>query len=293
MAEHTNQAPLIDLDKIMRERKSRLLHFFQPFISGYVKKIVHQDEINHILQRHYQKDIDSFMEAALFEEMGLTYNIVNEQFFFPDPDKRYIYVSNHPLGGLDGVLLIYLIKQKTGSAKAITNDLLLNLKNLQEVFIGVNLYGRKLRQSVKEINDVFKSNYQVLLFPAGFVSRRQKGVIRDLTWQPFFIKQAKKYKRDIIPLHVTGILSDFFYNFANIRKRIGIKPNLELFYLPNELFKQRNEHLTVTAGDAIPWQTFTNHRSETAWAAEIKNFVYDLGLGKAIRYEPGMYDNTR
>lgn len=285
--------PLIDVDKIMRERKSLVLKILRPLISGYVKKIVHQKEINEFLKRHYQDPVDKFMEAAVFEEMQLSYDIIHEENIFPDPEKSYIYVANHPLGGPEGILLIWLIKQKTGTAKTLSNDLLLHLKNLREVFIGLNLYGMKSRESIKAIHKAFESGHQIIIFPAGLVSRRRHGIIKDLDWKPFFIKQAKKYKRDVIPVHITGRVSDFFYNFANFRKKIGIKPNIELFYLPNETFKQRNQHLKLTFGNPISYKTFDKSKTVEEWAAELREFVYDLGAGVRTEYEPGLYDEKR
>lgn len=293
MHETPSSPPLIDVDKIMRERKSLALKLLRPFISGYIKKIVHQKELNDFLKKHYQDDVDHFIASGLFDEFNFSYKVVHENKIFPEPGKRYIYVSNHPIGGLDGILLIWLVKQRTGTAKALSNDLLMNLKNLHEVFIGLNLYGAKSRESVKAIHEAFSGNYQIIIFPAGLVSRRQKGIVKDLEWKPFFVKQARKYQRDIIPVHISGGLSNFFYTFANLRKKSGIKPNIELFYLPNETFKQKNQHLTLTFGDPVPYQTFDKSHTDAAWAAELREFVYDLGAGKRTSYEPGLYDEKR
>ena len=276
---------LIDIDNIIRNRESKMLRLLRPLISGYIKKVVHQDEINDFLKRHYRKSSIEFIRAALYEKFTIQEQIINEHKILPDPSKRYIYVANHPLGGLDGIFLIYKIYQKTGSAKAIINDLLLNIENLKDVFIGVNLYGFKSRETIKEINDTFKSDQQIVIFPAGLVSRRQNKVIKDLPWKGFFVKQAIKYKRDVIPIHITGRLTNFFYNFANFRKKIGIKSNIELFYLPDELFKQKNQKLTMTVGDPVPYETFDESRSHEEWAHLMREHVYELSKDKDAHFK--------
>lgn len=292
MNTQAEQPELIDVDKVMRERKSKALHFFRPLISRYVRRIIHQEEMNAFLKTHHKAQPLDFLHDALFDELQIKAHYRFEENMVPDAEQSYIYIANHPLGGPDGMLLLYTIEKATGKAKVLANDLLMNVKAMREKFLGLNLYGQKSRESVKQMNELFGSDNHVLIFPAGLVSRRQKGVVRDLQWRSFFVKQAVKFNRPVIPVHISGQVSNFFYNFANIRKKIGIKPNIELFYLPNELFKQRGKAITLTFGQAISPSTFSKARTHDQWAASLREFIYDLGAGHTQTFDPEQYPAT-
>lgn len=152
----------------------------------------------------------------------------------------------------------------------------MNIENLSELFVPVNKHGSQSTEVVKRIDELFASDAQVLTFPAGLVSRRNKGVIRDQVWKKTFIKKAIRYQRDIIPVHVSGRCTGFFYNLANIRRFLGVKYNLEMFFLPDETFRHRNKHVVIRIGKPVPWETFDNRNSSAEWALIMQDFVYTL-----------------
>lgn len=149
-------------------------------------------------------------------------------------------------------------------------------KNVDGIFVPINKHGAQATENVRRINAMFESDVQVMSFPAGLVSRRKKGVIRDVVWQKSIITKARQTKRDIIPMHVSGRCSNFFYNLANLRKFLRIKVNLEMFFLPNESYKHRNKHFVITFGKPIPYQTFDKRFTPVQWAARVKDFSYTL-----------------
>jgi putative hemolysin len=114
------------------------------------------------------------------------------------------------------------------------------------------------------------------MFPAGICSRRIKGVIRDLEWKKTFITKSIQTQRDIVPIHFEGRNSDFFYNLANVNKMLGIKFNIAMLYLSDEMFRNRNKKFKVTIGKPIPWQTFDKSKTPTEWAQYVKEIVYTL-----------------
>jgi putative hemolysin len=223
------------------------------FALDYLKRIVHQDEINEILTAYgYDYDGLSFNRKVL-EHLNINYKIENKE-NLPPKDGRYIFVSNHPLGGLDGIVLIDFIGENYGSVKFVVNDLLMYLTPLRDVFAPVNKHGRQSTDYAMEIDRLYGSGTQVLYFPAGLCSRKVKGNIVDLEWKKSFVAKAIKYERDITPLFFDGRNSNFFYNLANIRKALGIKANVEMLYLSDEMFRQKDALFTVKIGRSIPYQ---------------------------------------
>jgi 1-acyl-sn-glycerol-3-phosphate acyltransferase len=196
----------------------------------------------------------------------------------PD-DGSYIFVANHPWGGLDGHVVMLILGRKYGSDsyKCLVNDILMNLKNLHGVMIPVNKHGKQGSQLVEQLDTAFKSETQILTFPSGLVSRKIKGQVMDLEWKKSFINKAKQYQRDIIPIYLGGENTNFFYRLYNFRKAIGIKANIEMLYLIDETYKHRGKHITVTFGEPIPWQTFDKSKRPLVWAKWVKDKVYKLG----------------
>ena len=231
------QELIIDVDKVIKNKNPRLYKALPGFVLRYVKRILHQDELNYILTNFGHTDGLEFLDLTL-NYLGVTYDMKGGE-NLPPEDGRYIFVSNHPLGGLDGMVLLQAMGRKYPQTKFIVNDVLMYLKPLNTVFVPVNKYGRQSSEYANRIDDLYASDNQVLYFPAGLCSRKIKGKIVDLEWKKSFLTKAIKYKRDIIPIYFEGRNSNFFYNLSNFRTFLGIKANIELFYLSDELFKQK------------------------------------------------------
>jgi putative hemolysin len=195
----------------------------------------------------------------------------------PADGRKYIFASNHPLGGFDGICLSYLIgKYYGGKIKCLVNDLLLAIPNLRSIFTPVNKHGAQSKEAYLDMEAAFRSDNQILTFPAGLCSRRRKGVIRDLPWKKSFIQKAVEHERDVVPVYFEGCNSNFFYRLANIRKFFNIKMNIEMLYLPDELFKQKQKTFHIYIGQPIPWQTFDARKKPLEWAEWVQETVYKL-----------------
>jgi len=265
----------IDVEKVFASKDAKLLKKIPGFLIRYLKRIVHQDEINNFLIENKGLSGMPFVIKGL-EYMDVDLTIRGEE-NLPD-NPKIITVANHPLGGLDGMEILRMLREKVDPGAMMTsNDLLLNVKPLRPVFIGVNKHGGNSRAHIKEMHDAFEGNHSVIFFPAGLVSRRKKGIIEDLDWKRTFVKKAIEHKRDVLPIHFSGRVSNFFYNLANLRKFLGIRYNIEMLYLPNELFKHRHQKLTMTIGKPIPWQSFTKEKTADQWAQIVKKHVYEIG----------------
>lgn len=265
----------IDVEQVLRLKMKEKADKLPRFAVNYLKRIIHQDELNEILTVYHDKQGVDFMNSVI-DYFKLKLNIINEQ-NLPSAADRYIFVSNHPLGGLDGICLTAVLGQHyNGRIRCVVNDLLLAIPNLRSVFIPVNKHGSQSRETAVETETVYESDNQILTFPAGLCSRRQRGKIKDLEWKKSFVQKAVEYKRNIVPIFFDGKNSNFFYRFANFRKAIGLKMNLEMFYLPNEMFKNKGQTFNIHIGKPFLWSSFDASRNPQEWAQWIKEQVYKL-----------------
>ncbi len=273
----TDNKKFIDIEEVIASKNQNLLRFMPGFMLRYIKRILHQHEVNDFIYKHRDETAFVFVKSVL-NEFGV--NVIYEGFENLPSTGGCIIASNHPLGGLDALALINVIEQKRTDIKFVVNDILLQLKNLQSIFTGVNKHGKNSAEVFAEMDKLYESQVGVLIFPAGLVSRKQKnGEIKDLEWKKTFIAKARKNERKIIPVYIDGSNSKFFYNFARFRSRIGIKSNIEMFYLMDEMYHQKGKTIKIIFGKALPHEMFTDERSNYEWAQLVKEHVYTLGRG--------------
>jgi putative hemolysin len=202
------------------------------------------------------------------------------------PSKgKVIVAANHPLGGLDGMALIHAVSQVRKDTVFFVNDVLKNLDNYGDLFVGVNKVGNSSNSALKVVVDEYSTEKAILVFPAGLVSRKQKGKIRDLDWKKSFVSKALQYGSPIIPTYIHGQNSKFFYNFAMWRKRLGIKANIEMFFLPDEMFSQTNKDIHVQFGPPISHELLDDSKTPKQWAQVIKAYIYTEEFKKGISFK--------
>ena len=265
---------LIDIDKVLREKAAEYYKNIPRFGVSYLKRIVHQEELNVFLRESKDKVGVDFLKACL---EFLDANIVVKGEENLPTEGLYTFVSNHPLGGQDGVALGYVLGSfYKGKVKYMVNDLLMNLQGLAPLCIPINKTGKQAKDFPRMVEAGFASNDQLIMFPAGLCSRRQNGVIRDLDWKKTFIVKSVQAQRDVVPIHFEGRNSNFFSNLATVCKFLGIKINIAMLYLADEMLKNRHKTFTVTIGKPISWQTFDKSKTPAEWAAYVKDIVYKL-----------------
>ena len=268
------KAPLqIDVEKILDDKNPKIRRMIPGFVTSYLKRIVHQDLINDILRNFSHLRGHDFNDAAL-GYMGIRYRAHGIENL--PSGGRNIFVSNHPLGGLDGMVFMSELSKHFPAIKFPVNDILLYIENYSDIFLPVNKVGTFGREAAKLIEEAYASDYQLLNFPAGLCSRKKKGVITDLKWQKSFIVKAVQHQRDIVPCYFAGRNSSFFYNLANIRQFLGLKMNIEMLYLADEMYKQKGKDIDVCFGEVIPWQTFDKSKSPQEWADVVREKTYSL-----------------
>lgn len=267
----------IDIDKVLQSKMGTKTKWVPRFVVNWLKRIVHQDEINRFIEQEGDKQGVEWIEDAL--TYLDTKIVVEGAENLPDASdpRRYTFVSNHPLGGLDGLALGVVIGRKyEGRVKYLVNDLLMNLHGLAPLFIPINKTGKQSRNFPAIVEAGFSSDNHIIMFPAGLCSRRTNGVIRDLEWKKTFVTKSVETQRDVVPIYFEGRNSDFFYRLANISKALGIKFNIAMLFLADEMFKNQHNTFTVRIGKPIAWQTFDKSKSPMEWAEYVKQQVYAM-----------------
>lgn len=267
----------IDIDEIVRGKAGAKARFVPRFVLSWLKRIIHQDEVNEFILGEGDKQGMPWLDDCM-EYLGTTLNVKGLENLPDDSDGRlFTFVSNHPLGGPDGVALGHLLGHRyDGRIKYLVNDLLMNLHGLAPFFVPINKTGKQSRNFPQLVEAVFGSPNHIIMFPAGLCSRRINGQIHDLPWQKTFITKSVETQRDIVPIRFNGRNSDFFYRIANVGKRLGLKFNIAMLYLVDELYKNRGKTFDVTIGKPIPYSTFDKSRKPQEWAAYVEDIVYKL-----------------
>lgn len=267
----------IDISDILRGKMGSKAKFVPSPLVKWLKHIVHQDEVNKYLWDSRHLTGVEWLEDCM-RYLDMTLEIVGKE-NLPDKDdgKLYTFVSNHPLGGEDGVALGAVIgRHYDGRFRYLVNDLLMNLPGLAPLCIPINKTGSQSRSFPAMVEAGFRSDNHMLMFPAGLCSRRINGEIRDLPWKKTFITKSVETHRDVVPIHFGGRNSDFFYTLANVCKALGIKFNIAMLFLVDEMYKNVHRSFRIAIGKPIPWQTFDKSRTPAQWAQYVQDEVYKL-----------------
>jgi len=264
---------LIDLDAVIKSKNPKLYKYIPGFVLKYLKRIIHQDSLNELFYEYRDlRGLDFVNEIV----KRFNLNIVPKGFNEIETEKKYIFAANHPLGGMESVGLMHIVGKKFPNLRFLVNDVLMQIKNYEPLFVPINKFGSQAKESVIRIEDAYKSENQILIFPAGLVSRRINGKIQDLKWQKNFIRKSIQHKRDIVPTYIEARNSNFFYNLSSIRRLLGIKVNIEIFYLADEAYNKTNATIKYFFGKPIPYTTFDKRYTLDEWASKIREHVYNL-----------------
>lgn len=263
---------LLDVEKVLGPK---LMKKLPRFAVNFFKRRIHQDEINDcIMHAEHYKGAGFFDEALKY--VDITFQIRGEENL--DPDKKYLFAGNHPLGGPEALIIGSVFRRIYGDGfKVPVNHLLANLKPLNEFFVPVRVYGsNRNRELGEQIADMFRSDYQVLVFPAGMCARKIKGKVTEMPWKKMFITQSRKFERDVVPIHISGFNSRRFFFFTKLSMFLKLKFNLGMIFLVDELFNKKGQEFVVTFGKPVPYTSFDKTKTDLQWAAEIKDQVEAL-----------------
>ena len=275
MNEHKEK--IIDIDNILQSKMGAKARYVPGFLVRWLTHIVHEDQVNAFLWEHRNQEGTEWLEECV-KYLDMTINIEGKE-NLPDKNdgKLYTFVSNHPLGGEDGVALGAIIgRHYDGRFRYLVNDILMNLPGLAPVCIPINKTGSQSRNFPAMVEAGFKSDNHMLMFPAGICSRKRNGVIQDIEWKKTFITKSVEYQRDVVPIHFGGQNSEFFYRLANFSDNYVKKVNIAMLFLVDEMYKNVHKTFRVAIGKPIPWQTFDKSKTPQQWAQYVKERVYEL-----------------
>ena len=267
----------IDIDKILNDKMGKKAKYVPRPLVTWLKRIIHQDEVNRYLWESRHLTGTEWLEECV-RYLDMTLEIVGEENLPDKTDGRlYTFVSNHPLGGEDGVALGAIIgRHYDGRFRYLVNDLLMNLPGLAPVCIPINKTGNQSRNFPAIVEAGFNSDNHMLMFPAGICSRKRDGNIRDIEWKKTFITKSVEYQRDIVPIHFGGQNSEFFYRLANFSDKYVKKINIAMLFLVDEMYKNAHKTFRIAIGKPIPWQTFDKGKTPAQWAQYVQDIVYTL-----------------
>lgn len=265
--------PQIDIGAVLREKAPRAARWIPRPVIAWLRRTIHEKEINHILANYWTLPPQEFIRAA-FREWQVTYSV--EGLDRLDPRGRYLFVSNHPFGGMDGMMLADKLIEHFGDARVVVNDLLMHLEPLRPLWIPVNKHGSQSAAYARKFDEEFFGDRPILTFPAGLCSRTVNGRVTDPEWKISFLKKAYASQRQIVPAFVEGRLSNFFYRVYHLRKALGVKFNIEMLWLPDEMFSQKGRHFRIVVGDPIPVAELQHLGSLREQAEEVRKKTYFL-----------------
>lgn len=276
------QGKFIDVEKVLKDKAYKLYKWLPRFAINWLKRKLHEQELNDAMWK-------------LRDDKGLDFNtkaldILGAKVFSVNPENvpttgNITIAANHPLGGLDGMALIKAVGLIRPDVHFFVNDILKNVTNYGDVFVAVNKLGAASAKSLRTMEDIFRQGGAVLIFPAGLVSRKQNGIVRDLSWKKSFVTQAIDHKRQVIPTYIEGENSKFFYNFAHWRKRLGIKANIEMLFLPDEMFSANKKDIRIHFGKPFSYELFDASRSHKQWADKLYEYIYSPEFMQGVTFE--------
>lgn len=266
----------IDIRQLMKEKNPSLARLIPGFIYRLIHRIMRLDFMNYFMRRYGHLEGIEFIDAAIteFNIREVIHGLEN----IP-AGRSYIFASNHPLGGFDSLLLMKHVSGRFGPFKFLVNDILMKIPNLKPVFVPINKHGGNSRDAARLLAQTYESGEQILIFPSGYASRLLKGRITDLEWQKHFIVKSVQYRRDVVPVYISGRNSGRFYWLAKIRTFLKIGWNLEMFLLPDETYRHRNKSVELYFGKPVPWETFDKTKTPQEWASWVREQVYRLPAG--------------
>ena len=267
----------IDIDQVLESKAGSKARLVPGFVRSWLKRIVHQEEINEFLETVGDMQGVPWLDAVV-EYLDMNLRVRGAENLPDDADgQRFTFVSNHPLGGPDGIAIGHILGHRfRGRIRYLVNDLLMNLHGLAPLCVPINKTGKQSRDLPRLVESTFQSDNHVIMFPAGLCSRREQGIIHDLPWNKTFITKSVETHRDVVPIHFSGRNSDRFYRLAGLCKRLNLKVNIAMLYLADETYLNRHKTFDVHIGKPIPWQTFDHSRKPAEWAQEVERIVYEL-----------------
>jgi 1-acyl-sn-glycerol-3-phosphate acyltransferase len=269
----------IDLKEILAQYYPKYLNGYPELVKSIVcfaiAKVLHLTEINDFLEKHSDKRGFAFNDELL-EYLNFSYIASKKDRDKIPSEGRLICVSNHPLGGIDGCVLLKMVSEVRPDVKIVVNDIVKKVENMDEVFLTYNIDDPKMqRKNVQQISRALMNEEAIIIFPAGEVSRPTLKGVRDPDWKKGALFLSKKFNAPVLPLYIKAKNSFLFYAASVINKKFST------ILLPHEIFNKSGKAALVKIGDPIPAEAFnSNYWKDKYNARLLKKHVLLIGRGK-------------
>ncbi len=195
----------------------------------------------------------------LFDMLEVSFLVSSREIERIPSSGKVICVSNHPLGGLDGLVILKAIHEVRPDVRVVANDVLLNLESLAELFLPVDVFsGSNSRAHIRQIDEALEHDEAIVFFPAAEVSRLSFRGVTDAQWQSGAMRFAQRQKAPILPLFVDAKNSSLFYGLSLISKKAST------LLLPHELLHRKQKPIRLHIGELIPPNAFAQLHPKTA-----------------------------
>lgn len=264
----------VDLEQILKDKNPALAKKLPRFVLSIASRILYLKRVNKALEAC--KDLKGLAFVTTILDHLKIKRI--EKGFDSVPEGNYIFVANHPLGGLDGMALVEVISKRYPKSRVLVNDILMNIEAMQELFLPINKHGKQSSKYATMIADHFESGKALISFPAGFCSRKIDGEVKDIAWNKNYIVKALAYERGIVPIFVDEINSSLFYRAESLRKFFKMKFNIGMILLPHELFHRakKSAEVKLIFGSPITYEELSSNPDIAYWNKEIRKRCYNL-----------------
>jgi len=269
---------MVDVEKTLSLKYPSIVYYpsmVRNFVVYLLKKLLHQEEINDFLTHGEAYRGFDFVEAVL-EYFNFGYTVSNKDKANIPSSGRVIIIANHPLGALDALALISLIKEIRSDVKVLANDVLMQIEPLSGILIPIdNLSGTTAKESIKKVYDALENDEALIVFPSGEVSRAHPTGIKDAKWKKGFLKFAQKSNSPLLPVFIDAKNSPLFYTLSMINKK------LSTFLLAREMFKKRSKVISFKIGEMITYKTLQSSGfGDTTLLNLLKKHLYKISRGK-------------
>lgn len=248
---------------------------FGTFCGWLLMKALKISTLNKIYDRNKHLSEVEFLNAIL-DEFQIKFEIPEEDLKRLPKEGAYITISNHPLGGIDGILLLKLMLEREPNFKIIANFLLHRIEPMKQYIMPVNPFeDRKDAKSsvigIKETLRHLSDGKPLGMFPAGEVSTYKDGkLVVDKAWEEGAIKVIRKAQVPVVPIYFHAKNSKFFYFLSKLN------PTLRTAKLPSELLTQKDRVIKVRIGKPIPVVEQNEHKTIEEYSEFLRKKTYML-----------------
>ncbi|MDA9557343.1 lysophospholipid acyltransferase family protein [Vibrio sp.] len=246
------------------------------------------------LDKHYQKrplDLNSteFMGYTL-QALGIRYAFNEENVQNIPKEGPVVIVANHPLGGVEGVILAEMLGKLRDDVKVLANEMLKRIPEIDDLFIGIDVFEGKQAQrtNVQAIRDAHKhleNGGLLVIFPAGEVSTyddEQGHVLRDNEWRLSVAKFIKRHQTPVVPVFIGGKNSTWFYRAGRVH------PLLRTAMLGRELLNKKNQTIELSIGHTLPYSELKNFDNERDMVNYLRLNTYLMGPKPDVEEKPAI-----